>query len=835
MPKHVSWTDAIEQHPAFQTLTKLPGAADIPPKRLCAFEAALFFAVGKTVRWIDCSAVKGSNPSEQYEYKTIQVTDVDYDILQICSSPNGRYLALVGEKKVVVISIHSLHLPNPARNQQSEGNADVSLLPDSTLASFSVPSDTSDDIHIASSSSVCIFEDRVVEAKFHPYSKSDKCLVVLTETELQLLEVRRGFVKPDFTVGFSDISANGTFSAFLDEREPAGFCFSSSRLGWGLCTVYVIMKNGDIQMICPVLPKYSVLTRAQCQDLATFVKMRHKEQPTEMTRQQLRWITTILGEISLERDFHLRTLDSSVYDADDRELVVVQRPSNIHLEVALQEPFLLQPAGQDYSETADACGLVSLGVEPMDVLMSVNTAGIVSLWLIVSEVQAEWRIRARMHELSSRILSHVHSFSLGVTTPYAVLEKDVHSNAVVHIYHASGVHTIDCRHWVEELSQAFEDGAFPLTTAEPDSEAAADEEVEREDEDTDGEETDRVQEVLGTISETTMVQQRLETDALHEGKGDAVFGLASLRHPLYGPALVAITRDTCVSVMSDPLAPMDARALSAAEGTALVDASTNMLDSLLLDPELRTGEDASLLIPQYSSLLTPPVFRRPELPDASLRFVVPSGLRGPLSVDADTLRYFSTVVAQTREALVAVQEGTYRMHERLDLQAHELLRQFDRVREYTQRVQHLRDQSVPLDRIQELVERQKALESRTDKVLQRFMEHNVPELSDQEKAFIKEIERCKTRVLGERGYVARLDELKARVQRLQQQRKLSPNVVLPSVSSFSASAAISSSFSPSSPLSIKPSELTELQNLLKRQQQRISDLKKRTLAVQRVI
>jgi nucleoporin NUP82 len=75
----------------------------------------------------------------------------------------------------------------------------------------------------------------------------------LNEPELLLdLKARLGYEQRSQKAAFS----RSTFSAEVDAAEFATFTFGKSDNGWSSLSIYVLMANGDLYSVCPILPSH---------------------------------------------------------------------------------------------------------------------------------------------------------------------------------------------------------------------------------------------------------------------------------------------------------------------------------------------------------------------------------------------------------------------------------------------------------------------------------------------------------------------------------------------------------------------------------------------------
>ncbi|KAL2312201.1 Nucleoporin nup82 [Schizosaccharomyces pombe] len=795
MSQEVSWTDILEKHPALRWIKPIPEDWEILPKHLCAFESFLYVAVGQEVRSLDCRLLKHKNEaSHKNFYKKLFNPELDFMIEQICLSKNGRFLAVVGKSKIVILGLRSkLSEQNPLAESVSNFGESVNNFSNSEHQENGTNSLKLSEVTICSVA-VINPSSQIVSVRFHPLGKSGRSLVVLTETSLLLYEAGNGVLMPDYEIPLKlTHQASNSFDADVDLHIPTAFCFSNVSQGWGVFTIYILTRGGDVFSVCPVMPANAMIPQDVLKQIRLILTKKEDDADAENHRRNVHWITKLLGEAALANDlstsFVISEGSSELFDSSD--YVSVRRPDDFSFIPSMQGPFLLQPAVADDELIEDYCDIYSFGMNPIDVLAIGGSEGRLDLLLLVSEVSGRWS-KLNDHGLASMklIVSQVHSLYLSNNNPYMVLQPDIQSPYSLIAYHANGLHVVDIESWARDLNLNFENGEFLNNEEENDE--------------------DELSNVLVSIPSRTSVLERLDTNPLNEST-DAVVGCAQLYYPSLGKILISLTRNWQTTVFDDSdLATMGVNKESLSNemdySKSLGTSSLEQVDDL---------DEKLTYTPLYVSLLEKTPFTDPSIPSLVERTIVPAELQNEITVSSASLRFLGKVVARYRETLNLLDHGCSELHHRLKLQREEYERQQNHIYKLSDRISNFREKAWSTEHLEHLTSDMSMCEKRIDQVLQRVMDLRVPDLSDKEKQFIKEIGNYKEKVTGERGIEKRVETLKTLLQRT---KPRDAQTTLVASSSDMRLAAIE-----------------QLQKLLAQQSLSIKELKTKTVSFQRLL
>ena len=270
-------------------------------------------------------------------------------IRQLAISPHGYYLAIA--------TSHTLHvavLPDPSHLVSQ----DASPL---KLKAYQIGPTT----HVLERSPL-------VSALWHPFGLRGSCLATVTEDAIiRLWELDRGnresFDRPSWAVDLKKLAdgvssaedftpskyrANEGFSPDRFEMEVAAACFGAhdvgNEVGWAAMTLWVAMREGDIYVLCPILPAKMELPDSFISNLTASISIQSAVAGSdqnlsagrpEVYLQQSSWTTAILEQKGSHEN---QTRPRQVYD----------RPSRPSIP-KLQGPFRIRPDRNQIFDVTD--------------------------------------------------------------------------------------------------------------------------------------------------------------------------------------------------------------------------------------------------------------------------------------------------------------------------------------------------------------------------------------------------------------------------------------------------------------------------------------------------
>lgn len=320
---------------------------------------------------------------------------------------NGRLLAVAGERELTAV-----------------------VLPRSGLRSTRLEHDADEGEHIEKLSCKTLTVGRyyqgrhptnqVLKMLWHPLSESKTHLLVLTsDSMLRMFDLAKDLDEPEQLFDLSPATnrfvskptKKFSYSAadIADDREDAvSFCFGDSTEttnGWEAFSIFYVLRNGHIYVICPILPYKSIVRRKHLEILAGIIsiKLRHvqdiaSEQDPVNSQTQLNlyrkqgiWIREAFQSANLHTT--PSTLDS-ISDVDlrfmDEELVMIEHSYLTDLgDLSRQGPFIITPQSQ-IPDDVDASDICFLSTEPVGVVVVSYENGQVNQYLQIEKVDAAW-------------------------------------------------------------------------------------------------------------------------------------------------------------------------------------------------------------------------------------------------------------------------------------------------------------------------------------------------------------------------------------------------------------------------------------------------------------
>src|SRR5271167_3604417 len=106
----------------------------------------------------------------------------------------------------------------------------------------------------------------IQKVQFHPHSKHDNTIVVLsTDSHLRIFELSLTPHVPEQDIPLFPTPRRG-YTIDFDIPVPVSFAFpsspSSTTQDWSPFTLYILTRDGDVYVLCPICPTKGVMTRA---------------------------------------------------------------------------------------------------------------------------------------------------------------------------------------------------------------------------------------------------------------------------------------------------------------------------------------------------------------------------------------------------------------------------------------------------------------------------------------------------------------------------------------------------------------------------------------------
>lgn len=339
--------------------------------------------------------------------KVLQTPAITYRIISLQLNGNGRLLSVAGERDLTAV-----------------------ILPRSGLRSTRLAHDADEGEHMEEITCRTLTvgryyhgrhpNNRILKALWHPLSESKTHIVVLaSDSILRMYNLGHDLEEPEQSFDISPATTRFvhkstkkfSYSAedIADDREDAvSFCFGDAdeaTNGWEAFSIFYVLRNGHIYVLCPVLPYKSVARRKHIEVLATLVsiKFQHAQNlareeqgvsnyaQIELYRKQGSWLREALT--SAQSHATPSTLDS-ISDVNlrfmDQEFVTIDHQNQSNLgEIYRQGPFIVTPQSQVH-EDIDASDIAFLNTDPASVIIVTYKNGQVDELMQLDRTEPAW-------------------------------------------------------------------------------------------------------------------------------------------------------------------------------------------------------------------------------------------------------------------------------------------------------------------------------------------------------------------------------------------------------------------------------------------------------------
>ncbi|KKA28272.1 hypothetical protein TD95_001838 [Thielaviopsis punctulata] len=395
----------------------------------------LFVASGREIRWGDLAYLKDVHENRRAERSksslSIKVEDDDSassvsdelaagyryiktpvadDIRHISISPNGNYLA--------VLTAHTCH---------------IMVIPDSSHLSAQDTTPIKPKIWTLGPTIHVTSKPAIASALWHPLGVNGSCIVTVSEDaivrvwEISLSD-RWSFDQPTLDIDLKKLAdgvtleqdysssvnaTNAGFSPDSFEMEVASACFASrSSNAWSPFTLWILMREGDVYALCPLLPKKWSASPALMSSLSLSVveKLEVLENGAGasnyeklLAQQQVMWMTEIDAQQPLTPQTVPGEAPVEVYSRPNKPGACprLQGPFTICADLDDQEDLdseytdimVIGPkmesedygfAGDSDDESPDSEGL------SLSIICLLSTGGQVKVCLDIEGVEAQW-------------------------------------------------------------------------------------------------------------------------------------------------------------------------------------------------------------------------------------------------------------------------------------------------------------------------------------------------------------------------------------------------------------------------------------------------------------
>ncbi|CAO3657884.1 unnamed protein product [Umbelopsis ramanniana] len=847
IPNIGSWLDALKQHSIFSLSEKehdnwryweSSGDDDFSnklPATMVIRDGDLFVAVGSTIRALNLNQFKNlwvksiqeggrfADWIHQFPYKVLQTPAITYRIISLQLNGNGRLLSVAGERDLTAV-----------------------ILPRSGLRSTRLAHDADEGEHMEEITCRTLTvgryyhgrhpNNRILKALWHPLSESKTHIVVLASDSIlrmynlghDLEEPEQSFDISPATIRFVHKSTKKfSYSAedIADDREDAvSFCFGDAdeaTNGWEAFSIFYVLRNGHIYVLCPVLPYKSVARRKHIEVLATLVsiKFQHAQNlareeqgvsnyaQIELYRKQGSWLREALT--SAQSHATPSTLDS-ISDVNlrfmDQEFVTIDHQNQSNLgEIYRQGPFIVTPQSQVH-EDIDASDIAFLNTDPASVIIVTYKNGQVDELMQLDRTEPAWSFSSTASTDNENNDSFI-TYDLPRLTLYETLDLNINGKTqnqglaivqdsmyadVYYIYHNAGVHAVTISGWLDSLKE---------TKIKVDMEEADDTALQN-------------WFTKGIPSEICLVVD----SAPLQRHSVPIIGLLSVTDAYLSYSLFIVTATHRLIGLELTLR----RTAMGRSQSALSKAMSNQLASVTSDTDVK-----------YTPLLSLPPFEPPKclkrqqgLPSKP-RVVVPPEYSGKkeIVINEDTIKFLADSAEVFRDEIREIIKAATDVRHRLGLQKNEQQRQLKQLSEIYNRINELsppEEREKRIKALEKIARKDKKLALRADSILQKLMDLHQPELSTAEKRWIKELEILQKLIEGDSGFSGRAKKLEYTIKHLKEKHD-------------QLQAKTSSDIAQMKDVNLTGSQQGEIKQAMEKQTSSLQETKSRILSLQNKI
>ncbi|WVF68598.1 hypothetical protein IAT40_003367 [Kwoniella sp. CBS 6097] len=739
--------------------------------RMVMRDKDLIVAMGREVRMMSLGS--GEREWEVKDgrvgtYRTLQASALNFAIQHVIPNPTGRLLAVVGHHQVVV-----LVLPKNSYSSPQSGEVECRAIP-------------IDEFQFSPSSN-----DIISKVQWHPWGESGNSLWILTANgKLREYDVLQPH-DPVQTFNFLPEKATGSKFTAIDplSRHATSFAFSKGDVDFSPLMVYVLIANGDLYTMGPILPLHTELPIRYLQGLKAYSEARLARVQGQARDVfgasaaglgravfQAQWVESLVKQVRLAEEARTKKeediatpsrrtsmLSRSVRGGENDTPTKARRPAEgtvrvhpphlteaggpapgAHRALLRQGPVVFSPGRQDIGngdedEEQVATDLYfsevgTSGEEPegsatgekQRIVAIAWSGGRVDVGLEVESPEPRW-LSSRDPSTASPTIPIVES----VLLPFPQSDPEtIDSNAPT--FHPDPLYNEIF--YVEHTFGVDSINLRPWLTE------------------------------LGTES----------------GEGELPFSEVSRLIESGGSPVKPIvgTITFCNITLGYGLA-----ALASSGQLASVELDLHVADSSAILPPPTTQEPAKSAVSpdapdSQSLLLAKPLdvdklirsIRQPSTPfnPSAILKRLPDATKPTNNITPEHLRVLGEISSQVQNRAQVIRSASETIEKRLDLEVQELQRQIRLLRECQSKIQALKNHEA-ITRAEGLLENHDRLANRLDGVLRDMAEGFRPEIGDSERKWFDELERLRTRIRGGGGVVSKGKALATKAQVLKEQ------------------------------------------------------------------
>jgi hypothetical protein len=307
----------------------------------------------------------------------------------------------------------------------------------------------------------------IQKALFHPQSKHDNTIVILSsDSHLRVFELS---LSPH--IAEQDIplfpSPKRGYTVDFDIPVPVSFTFGTGS-EWTLWTIFILTRDGDIYVLCPIMPTKCVSTRTAVNRMKAIISYRGEtarldescsKGEKETCLNQTRWISDILGQISMG-DFMGVTASPAFTGVDTGDTVSFKRPNKVRPTPEIQGPVLFQPAPAPMDNVlCEANDIAYLDTEGLGVVVITWQGGRVDVGVLLATIEGVWHVKGMTgEELSEITVAAYESINLpALPNVWTGILTSVNDDEGVFVAAGDSVWQVDFRSWLHELQQIDQD------------------------------------------------------------------------------------------------------------------------------------------------------------------------------------------------------------------------------------------------------------------------------------------------------------------------------------------------------------------------------------------
>jgi nucleoporin NUP82 len=257
------------------------------------------------------------------------------------------------------------------------------------------------------------------------------------------------------------------YTVDFDIPVPVSFTFASGS-EWLSWTIFILTRDGDVYVLCPVLPTKCILSRSEIARMKILISQRseaakHDNSCSPAEREtclnQMRWISDILGQITMG-EFMGVTSSPAFTGLETDDSVSFKRPNKVRPTPEIQGPVLFQPAPIAMDEILpEANEIAFLDADGVGVFVTTWAGGRVDVGVLVDEVEGVWAVKGvPREELPAIKVAAYESIDLPISEGMCTEILTSHTDDEgVFIAADGGVWQLDFRSWLHELLPSNED------------------------------------------------------------------------------------------------------------------------------------------------------------------------------------------------------------------------------------------------------------------------------------------------------------------------------------------------------------------------------------------